>query len=82
MVGAALLDPDRQLVREAADDALASGAQVDNELAALKASLSGEQPGQLTGASEPAQGELPGGTFEQPPAPGAESETNADENLR
>ena len=29
MVGAALLDPDRQLVREAADDALASGAERD-----------------------------------------------------
>mgnify|MGYP002149309967 CR=1 FL=1 len=41
-------------------DALASDAQVDNELAALKASLPGAEP----------QGELPAGTFEQPPAPG------------
>ena len=51
-------------------DALASDAQVDNELAALKASLPGAEP----------QGELPAGTFEQPPAPGVQAETG--ENLR
>lgn len=67
-------------------DALASSAQVDNELAALKASIGGEQPGQLPGAApSAAQGELPAGTFEQPPVPGApvagESATSS-ENLR
>lgn len=51
-------------------DALASDAQVDNELAPLKASLPGAEP----------QGELPAGTFEQPPAPGVQAETG--ENLR
>lgn len=65
-------------------DALASGAQVDNELAALKASLSsGAQPGQLDGgAPEQPAGELPGRTFEQPPAPGTVPESGSTENLR
>lgn len=63
-------------------DALASSAQVDDELAALKASMGG-QPGQLPGA-EPsaAQGELPAGTFEQPPAPGPPESATSSENLR
>ncbi len=63
-------------------DALASGAQVDNELAALKASLNGEQQAQLSGTAELAQGELPGGTFEQPPAPGTAAGSTSAENLR
>ena len=65
-------------------DALASGAQVDNELAALKASLAGgPQPGQLGGAApEQTAGELPPGSFEQPPAPGAVPERGTTENLR
>jgi phage shock protein A len=63
-------------------DALASGAQVDNELAALKASLNGEQQAQLSGTAEPAQGELPGGAFEQPPAPGTAAGSTSAENLR
>jgi len=55
-------------------DALASSAQVDDELAALKASLPG---------GTAAQGELPsGGTFEQPPAPGTVPEQQTGENLR
>ena len=65
-------------------DALASTAQVDNELAALKASLDGGQPaGQLAaGTSTPAPGELTEGTFEQPPAPGSSQGTAPGENLR
>ena len=52
-------------------DALASSAQVDDELAALKASLPG---------GSQAQGALPpGDTFEQPPAPGT---VQTGENLR
>ncbi|WP_415083485.1 PspA/IM30 family protein [Micropruina sp.] len=65
-------------------DALASGAQVDNELAALKASIGAEPPGQLTGGTTPAApaAELPGGSFEQPPAPGTATESSSSENLR
>lgn len=64
-------------------DALASGAQVDNELAALKASLGGGQPGQLpTTAPSEAPGELPPGTFEQPPTPGTAESAPSSENLR
>ena len=61
-------------------------AKCSTSMAALKASIGGEQPGQLPGAApSAAQGELPAGTFEQPPAPGApvagESATSS-ENLR
>ncbi|WP_415122376.1 PspA/IM30 family protein [Micropruina sp.] len=56
-------------------DALASAAQVDNELAALKAAL--------PGGSGAAQGELPASTtFEQPPAPGLSAPAETGENLR
>ena len=65
-------------------DALASGAQVDNELAALKASMSGAPQAEIAGAQpSSAPGELPpGGTFEQPPAPGTVAEPTSTENLR
>ena len=65
-------------------DALASGAQVDSELAALKASIGGAPQGEIAGA-QPSAGaaELPaGGTFEQPPAPGTAAEPTSTENLR
>ena len=65
-------------------DALASSAQVDDELAALKASLDGGQPaGQLAGGTAaPVQGALTEGSFEQPPAPGSTPGTTPGENLR
>ena len=78
---------DTELKRTASEETWKQLAtRLDVELAALKASIGGEQPGQLPGAApSAAQGELPAGTFEQPPAPGApvagESATSS-ENLR